>query len=50
MSPKPPTLAALRKAGYDARISCEAYAPNGFDRDAEVTMGFFRKLQEKYGI
>ena len=44
-----PFMEALKDAKYDGRISCEAYAPNGFDADAEVTMEFFRKLQEKYG-
>ena len=42
-----PFMAALAEAKYDARISCEAYAPNGFDKDAETAMAFFKELLKK---
>ena len=38
------SAAALRKAGYDARISCEAYVPNGFETDAPIARKFFDEL------
>ena len=42
-----PFMAALADAKYDARISCEAYTPNGFDKDAEKAMVFFKELLKK---
>ena len=39
-----PFMEALKQAGYDARISCEAYAENGFARDAAAAKAFFDKL------
>lgn len=39
-----PFMEALAQAKYDARISCEAYTPNGFDHDAEIAMKFFKEL------
>ena len=39
-----PFIDALRKAGYDARISCEAYVPNGFEVDAPIARKFFDEL------
>ena len=39
-----PFMEALAQAKYDARISCEAYTPNGFDHDAEIAMKFFNEL------
>jgi sugar phosphate isomerase/epimerase len=41
-----PFMKALKAAKYDARISCEAYAPNGFDKDAEAAAAFFRQLAD----
>ena len=41
------SMEALKTAGYDARISCEAYTPNGFDQDAETAMKFFKELLGK---
>lgn len=38
-----PFIEALHTAGYDARISCEAYSPNGFEKDAPTAIDFFRK-------
>ena len=42
-----PFVEALRTAKYDARISCEAYTPNGFDTDAEEAVRFFKELLGK---
>lgn len=39
-----PFVAALKEVGYDLRISCEAYAPNGFDQDAPVAKRFFEEI------
>lgn len=39
-----PFMEALKTAKYDARISCEAYTPNGFEQDAKTAYDFFRKL------
>ena len=39
-----PFVKALATAGYDARVSCEAYAPNGFEADAPVALAMLRKL------
>lgn len=36
-----PFIQALRAVGYDLRVSCEAYAPNGFVQDAPVAKRFF---------
>ncbi len=36
-----PFIQALKTIGYDLHVSCEAYAPNGFDRDAPVARRFF---------
>lgn len=33
---------ALKEAGYDARISCEAYSSGDFERDARAAIEFFR--------
>ena len=32
---------ALKTLGYDLHVSCEAYAPNGFDHDAPLARRFF---------
>ena len=36
-----PFIDAIKAVGYDARISCEAYCPNGFTQDAPVAKRFF---------
>lgn len=36
-----PFIDALKAVGYDLHVSCEAYAPNGFDLDAPVAKRFF---------
>lgn len=38
-----PFIEALHTVGYDARISCEAYSLNGFDKDAPAAVEFFRQ-------
>ena len=39
-----PFVNALKTAGYDARVSCEAYAPNGFEADAPAALKMLREL------
>ena len=41
-APYAPFMEALEAAGYDGRISCEAYAPNGFDQDAQAAFDFLK--------
>lgn len=36
-----PFIEALKAVGYDQRVSCEAYCPNGFEQDAPVAKRFF---------
>ena len=36
-----PFIDALKAVGYDGRVSCEAYAPNGFVHDAPIARRFF---------
>ena len=36
-----PFIDALKTLGYDLHVSCEAYAPNGFDHDAPLARRFF---------
>lgn len=36
-----PFIDALNTLGYDLHVSCEAYAPNGFDHDAPLARRFF---------
>lgn len=38
-----PFIDALKTLGYDLHVSCEAYAPNGFDQDAPVAKRFFEE-------
>ena len=39
-----PFFAALRKAGYDARISCEAYSHQGLRQDMACAIEFLRAM------
>ena len=39
-----PFFDALKKAGYDARISCEAYATDDFEKDARDALAFLREM------
>lgn len=41
-----PFFDALKKAGYDARISCEAYASEDFENDAREALEFLRRLSQ----
>ena len=39
-----PFFDALKKAGYDARISCEAYTAGNFEADAAAAIEFLRSM------
>ncbi len=43
-APYAPFVEALKKAEYDLRVSCEAFAPNGFDADAAKAIKCFKEL------
>ena len=39
-----PFFDALKEAGYDARISCEAYSSGDFEQDAKAAIEFFHAM------